>query len=125
MVSCDAQTYSRHASYHFACFADSLVLVYVSVFGGFLLLDFVHDSVDGEAEASHTWQIADGQLKLQRGVFPRVVRAPAALAAHGGLTQKLCPMEEPSPHLDLRQWMELLRRKKKTKQSLDSCLHNA
>lgn len=115
MVSCDAQTYSRHASYHFACFADSLVLVYVSVFGGFLLLDFVHDSVDGEAEASHTWQIADGQLELQRGVFPRVVRAPAALAAHGGLTQKLCPMEEPSPHLDLRQWMELLRRKKKSK----------
>lgn len=129
-VSCDAQTYSRHVSYHFACFADSLVLVYVSVFGGFLLLYFIHDSVDGEAEASHTWQIADGELKLQCGVFPRVVWAPAALAAHCGLTQKLCPMEEPSPHLDLKTMDQVIMRvilfktNLNTKQSLDSCLHN-
>lgn len=68
-----AQTCRQRASHHFACFADGLVLVYVSVFGGFLLLDLIHDGVDGEAEARHARQVADGELKLQRGVFPRVV----------------------------------------------------
>lgn len=104
LKSYNTQIYNRHVSYHFACLADRLVLVYVSVFGGFLLLYFIHDSIDGEAEASHTWQVTDGEFKLQRGVFPRVVRAHGALAAHRRLTQKLCSMEEPSPHLDLGQW---------------------
>lgn len=100
--------YTRDVSYHFACFADSLVLVYVSVFCGFLLLYFIHDGINGEAEASHTWQVTDGQFKLQCGVFPCVVRASAALTAHCGFTQKLCSVEEASPHLDLRQWIKLL-----------------
>lgn len=43
----------KHASYHFSCFADGLVLVNVSVFGGLLLLDLIHDGIDGKAEAGH------------------------------------------------------------------------
>lgn len=88
-------------SYHFPCFADGLVLVYVSVFGGLLLLDFIHDGVDGKAEAGHARQVADGEVKLQRAVFPCVVRASAALAAYRRLAQQLCAVEETRPHLDL------------------------
>lgn len=64
---------SAGVTYHFPCLADGLVLVYVSVFGGFLLLDFIHDSVDSEAEAGHAWQITDRDVKLQCAVFPRVI----------------------------------------------------
>lgn len=49
------QTYRQRVSHHFASFADGLVLVYVSVFGGFLLLYFIHDRIDSETEARHTW----------------------------------------------------------------------
>lgn len=87
--------------YHFPCFADGLVLVYVSVFGGLLLLDFIHDGINGNAEASHAWQVADGYVELQSVVPPRVFRATAALAAHRRLAEQLCAVEEPRPHLDL------------------------
>ena len=73
----------------------------MSVFGGLLLLDLVHDGVDGEAEAGHARQVTDGEVELQRAVFPRVVGAPAALAAHCRLAQQLRAVEEPRPHLDL------------------------
>ena len=63
----------KPVSYHFPCFADGLVLVYVSIFGGLLLFDFIHHSVDGKAEAGHARQVADGDVKLQRAVLPRVV----------------------------------------------------
>lgn len=43
----------KHVSYHFSCFADGLVLVNMSIFGGLLLLDLIHDSIDGKAEAGH------------------------------------------------------------------------
>ncbi len=91
----------KSVSYHFPCFADGLVLVYVGIFGGFLLLDLIHDSIDSKAEAGHAWQVTDGEVKLQRAVFPRVVWASAALAAHRWLAQQLCAVEEPCPHLDL------------------------
>lgn len=73
LYQCITQIYNWHVSYHFACFADSLVLVDMCVFGGFLLLYFIHDSIDSETEASHTWEVTDRELKLQRSVFPRVV----------------------------------------------------
>lgn len=88
-------------SYHFPCFADGLVLVYVSIFGRLLLFDFVHDGIDGKAEAGHARQVTDGEVKLQRAVFPRVVRASAALTAHRRLAQQLRAVEEPRPNLDL------------------------
>lgn len=93
--------------YHFPCFADGLVLVYVSVFGGLLLLDFIHDGINGNAEASHARQVADGYVELQSVVPPRVFRAAAALAAHRRLTEKLCAVEEPRPHLDLEAGREV------------------
>lgn len=60
-------------THHFPCFADSLIFVYVSVFGGLLLLDLIHDSIDGKAETGHAWQIRDKDIKLQSVVFPQVV----------------------------------------------------
>lgn len=79
----------------------------MSIFGGLLLLDLIHDGIDGKAEAGHARQVTDGEVKLQRAVFPRVVRAPAALAAHCWLTQQLRAVEEPRPHLDLGGWGEV------------------
>lgn len=73
----------------------------MSVFGGLLLLHLIHDSVDGEAEAGHAWQVTDGDVELQCAVFPRVIRASAALAAHCGFAQQLCTVEEACSHLDL------------------------
>lgn len=73
----------------------------MSVFGGLLLLHLIHDGIDGKAEAGHARQVADRKLKLQRAMFPPVVRAPAALAAHCCLAQELCAMEQASPHLHL------------------------
>lgn len=51
-------------SYHFARLADGLVLVDVGVLGGLLLLDLVHDGVDGKAEAGHARQVAHGNVEL-------------------------------------------------------------
>lgn len=45
----------------------------MSIFGGLLLLDLIHDGIDGKAEAGHARQVTDGEVKLQRVVFPRVV----------------------------------------------------
>lgn len=36
-------------TYHLPRLADSWVFVYVSIFGGLLLLDLIHDGIDGEA----------------------------------------------------------------------------
>lgn len=60
-------------SYHFPCFADGLVFVDVSIFGGLLLLDLIHDGIDSKAEAGHARQVTDGDVKLQCAVLPRVV----------------------------------------------------
>lgn len=49
----------KPVSYHFPCFADGLVLVYVRIFGGLLLLDLIHDRIDGKAEAGHARQVTD------------------------------------------------------------------
>lgn len=94
-------THCKTVSYHFPCFADGLVLVYVGIFGGLLLLDLIHDGIDSKAEAGHAWQVTDGEVKLQRAVFPCVVWASAALAAHRRFAQQLCAVEEPRSHLDL------------------------
>lgn len=63
----------RPVSHHFSCFPDGLVLIAMSVSGGLLLLNLIHDGVDGEAEARHAWQVTDGDVKLQRVLLPRVV----------------------------------------------------
>lgn len=89
------------ASHHFPRFADGLVLVDVGVFGGLLLLDLIHDGVNGKAEAGHARQVADRYVELQRGVPPGVFGAAAALAAHRRLAEQLGAVEEPRPHLDL------------------------
>lgn len=88
-------------TYHLPRLTDGRVFVCVSVFGGLLLLDLIHDGVDGEAEAGHAWQIANRDVKLQCAVLPGVLRAPVALTAHRRLTEQLGAMEEPRPHLDL------------------------
>lgn len=73
----------------------------MSVSGGLLLLDLIHDGVDGKAKAGHARQVTDRDVKLQGAFFPRVVRTAAALAAHCRFAQQLSAMEEPRPHLDL------------------------
>lgn len=88
-------------SYHFSCFADGLVLIYMSISSGLLLLDLIHNGVDGEAKAGHAWQVTDRDVKFQCAFFPSVVRTSAALAAHCWLAQQLSAVEEPCPDLDL------------------------
>lgn len=71
------------------------------VSSGLLLLDLIHNSIYGEAEAGHAWQVTDRNVKFQCAFFPSVVRTSTALAAHCWLAQQLSAVEEPGPHLDL------------------------
>lgn len=64
---------NKPVSYHFPCLADGLVLVLMSILGGLLLLDLIHDSIDGKAEAGHARQVTDGYVKLQFAVSPCVI----------------------------------------------------
>lgn len=73
----------------------------MSISSGLLLLDLIHNGIDGDAEAGHARQVIDKDVKLQCVFFPGVIRSSAALAAHCRLAQQLSAVEEPCPHLHL------------------------
>lgn len=87
-------------SHHFPRLANSLVFVQVCVLGWLLFLHFVHNSVNGKAEAGHSGQVTNSDVKFQCFV-PHMLRSTAALTADCCLTQQLCTMKEPCSNLDL------------------------